>query len=378
MQKRDYYQILGVERNANQEDIKKAYRKLALQYHPDRNPDNKEAENKFKEASEAYDVLSTPEKRKAYDQFGHAGMGQGAGGGGAQYSDLNDIFEQFGDVFGDLFGGQASKRGKKSKSSPMQQRGHDLSQYLKISLKDSYIGCKKEIDIYRYEKCEQCDHTGCKAGTKSDICNTCQGTGSMHYRQGFFTYSQHCSDCSGQGFKIKNQCVKCHGQSRYQKYEKFSVNIPAGIYTGAELRVAGKGDSGSFGGPSGDLYLSIEVEIDTKFYRREDDLVSTLNLTYPQLVLGCQLELENVDGSREVIKIPRGCKVGEEIKFSGKGFARIQRGGRGDWVIITQCHIPTKLSEEAKKSLLEYSKQIGDSCQSSGGGISGFFKKFLG
>lgn len=375
MQKRDYYQILGVERNANPEDIKKAYRKLALKHHPDRNPDNKEAENKFKEASEAYEVLSTPEKRKAYDQFGHAGMGQGAG---PQYSDLGDIFEQFGDVFGDIFGGQASRRGKKSKSGPLQQRGHDLSQHIKISLKDSYLGCKKEIDIYRYEKCEQCNQTGCTAGTKPDVCSTCQGSGSVHYRQGFFTYSQHCSDCSGQGFKIKNPCVKCHGQSRYQKYEKFSVNIPAGIYNGAELRVASKGDAGTFGGPSGDLYLSIEVIDDVKFYRRDDDLISALNLTYPQLVLGCQLEVENIDGAREIIKIPRGCRVGEEIKIVGKGFSKIQRSGRGDWIIVTQCHIPTKLSDDAKKALLEYSKQIGDSCQSSGGGISGFFKKFLG
>jgi molecular chaperone DnaJ len=374
MQKRDYYEVLGVERSAIQDDIKKAYRKLALKYHPDRNPDNKEAENKFKEASEAYEVLSDAAKRKTYDQLGHAGMNQSAG---AHYSDVNDIFEQFGDIFGDIFGGQA-KRGKKTKSGPVAQRGHDLSQPVKITLKDAYLGCKKDIDIYRYEKCEQCNQSGCKPGAKPEVCASCHGTGSVHYQQGFFAYSQHCSTCSGQGFKIKDPCAKCHGQSRYQKYEKFSVNIPAGIYSGAELRVGGKGDAGTFGGSAGDLYLAVDVKEDSKFYRRNDDLVSTLNLTYPQLVLGCQLEVENIDGTRESIKISRGCAVGQEIKIVGKGFSRLQRSGRGDWVIVTQCHIPAKLSDEAKKTLLDYSKQIGDSCQSSEGGISGFFKKFLG
>lgn len=373
MQKRDYYEILGVNKNSNQEEIKKAYRKLALKYHPDRNPDNKEAENKFKEAAEAYEVLSDAAKRKTYDQFGHSGMSQGAGG----YSDINDIFEQFGDIFGDIFGG-SQRRAKKAKTGPVAQQGHDLSGQVKITLKEAYLGCKKDVDIYRYEKCDKCGQSGCKPGTKPEICTKCSGSGSLHFQQGFFTYSQHCPACSGQGFKISDPCSTCRGQSRYQKYEKFSVNIPAGIYAGAELRVSGKGDAGTFGGPSGDLYLAVDVKEDSKFYRREDDLVSVLNLTYPQLVLGCQLELENIDGTRESIKISRACQVGQEIRISGKGFPRLQKGGRGDWVIITQCNIPSKLSEEAKRALMEYSKQIGDSCQTSGGGISGFFKKFLG
>ncbi|MFA6535050.1 MAG: molecular chaperone DnaJ [Candidatus Babeliales bacterium] len=375
MAKRDYYEILGVDKTTSQEDIKKAYRKLALKYHPDRNPGNKEAEENFKEASQAYDILSNPEKRKAYDQFGHAGAEQMGGGG--QYSDINDIFENFGDIFGDLFGG-AGQRRKKSKTGPVPQRGHDLSQKVQITLKDSYLGCKADINVYRYEKCDQCNHTGCKDGTKPTICSTCQGMGTIHHKQGFFVYSQQCSDCMGQGFSIKSPCSKCKGQSRFQKYEKLSISIPAGIYSNAELRVQSKGDAGVFGGESGDLYLGIEIKADSKFYRRDDHLVTNINLTYPQLVLGCQIEIENIDGTKETIKIPRGCQVGEEIKIVGKGFSRLHRAGRGDLIFTTQCHIPSKLSEDAKKALLEYNKHIGDCCKDASGGISGFFKKFLG
>lgn len=378
MPKRDYYEILGVAKDATQDEIKKAYRKLALKYHPDRNPGNKDAEDKFKEATEAYDALSNPEKRKAYDKFGHAGAEQMGGGFGGQYSDINDIFENFGDIFGDLFGGSGAQRKRSSKSGPVAQRGHDLSQKVQISLKESYLGCKKDIDIYRYEQCDQCNHSGCKGSTKPATCAACQGMGTVHHKNGFFVYTQHCHECMGQGFKIKDPCPKCHGQSRYQKYEKLSISIPAGIYNAAELRVQEKGDAGTFGGGAGDLYLAVEIKPDTKFYRRDDDLVSNINLTYPQLVLGCQIEIENIDGTKETIKIPRGCQVGEEIKVSGKGFPRLHRSGRGDLIFITQCHIPSKLTEDAKKALLNYAQQIGNDCKDQNGGISGFFKKFLG
>jgi molecular chaperone DnaJ len=374
MSKRDYYEILGVSKDANQDEIKKAYRKLALKYHPDRNPGNTEAEEKFKEASQAYDVLSNPEKRKTYDKFGHAGTDQMGGFG--QYSDINDIFENFGDIFGDLFGGNQRKRS--AKAGPVAQRGHDLSHKIQITLKESYLGCKKDIDIYRYESCDQCSHTGCKAGTKPVMCAACQGMGTVHHKNGFFVYSQHCPECMGQGFKIKDPCPKCHGQSRYQKYEKLSISIPAGIYNGAELRIHEKGDAGIFGGSAGDLYLAVEVKSDAKFYRRDDNLVTNINLTYPQLVLGCQIEIENIDGTKETIKIHRGCQVGEEIKISGKGFPKLHRAGKGDLIFITQCHIPTKLTDEAKKALLDYAQQIGNECKDGNGGISGFFKKFLG
>lgn len=348
MPKRDYYEILGVAKDANQEEIKKAYRKLALKYHPDRNPGNKEAEDKFKEATEAYDALSNPEKRKAYDKFGHAGAEQMGGFG--QYSDINDIFENFGDIFGDLFG-TGSTRKRSAKTGPVAQRGHDLSQKIQISLKESYLGCKKDIDAYRYEKCDQCNHTGCKAGTKPSTCAACQGMGTVHHKNGFFVYSQHCPECMGQGFKIKDPCSKCHGQSRYQKYEKLSISIPAGIYNAAELRIHEKGDAGIFGGDSGDLYLAVEIKPDTKFYRRDDNLVTSINLTYPQLVLGCQIEIENIDGTKEQIKIPRGCQVGEEIKIPWERISKVTSIREGRFDLYYSLPYSNKINRRCKKSI---------------------------
>jgi len=375
MAKKDFYQILGVAKSASQDDIKKAYRKLAMQYHPDRNPDNKEAEDKFKEAAEAYDVLSNAEKRKRYDQFGHDSYQQA--GGQQHYDNMNDIFENFGDIFENLFGSQGPRRGAKT-SGPTPQKGHDLSQHVEVTFKESYLGCKKELKIYHFETCQGCKGSGCKEGTKASTCTQCQGAGSLLYRQGLFTYSQTCSACQGQGFKIASPCHECRGQSRVQKHEKLNITIPAGIFNQAELRVAGKGDAGAFGGPAGDLYLIIDVKADAKFSRNNNDLVTHLSLTYPQLVLGCQIEIENIDETKETIKIPKGCPVGKEIKIEGKGFAKLRSHGRGDFIVIAHCDIPTKLNEETKKSLLDYAEKLGNLSQKSDGGISGFFKKFLG
>lgn len=374
MNKRDYYDILGVSKNASPEEIKKAYRKLALKYHPDRNPDNKEAEEKFKEAAEAYEVLSNDQKRKKYDQFGHAGM-QG-GTDYHAYSDIGDIFESFGDIFGSIFGGGPRQRSHKNGPSP--QRGHDLSQPLTISLKESYLGCKKEVKVYHYNACDTCHSSGCKPGTKPATCHACQGTGQRVSRQGFFAFSQPCSACYGQGFTIATPCPSCRGQSRIQKHSKLVVNIPAGIYDKAELRVAGKGDAGVFGGSSGDLYLTINVEPDKNFYRRNNDLVTNLIATYPQLVLGAHIEIETIDGKKETIKLPKGCPVGKEIIIAGKGFSNLHGRGNGNFVIIPQCDIPKKLTPETKEALLVYAEKLGEQASSEQSGIRGFFKKFLG
>lgn len=371
--KRDYYEILGVDKNATAEDIKKAYRKAALQYHPDRNPGNKEAEAKFREATEAYEILSDAAKRKQYDQFGHAGT-QGFG----HHENMEDIFESFSDIFEGLFGSQGPRRGSKKGAAASAQRGHDLSQKVEISLKESYLGCSKEIKIYHFEQCARCKGTGCKEGSKSSNCSNCQGSGTILYRQGFFTLSQLCSACHGQGFQITDPCTECRGQSRVQKHEKISVTIPAGIYHNAELRILGKGDAGVFGGTAGDLYLTVEILPDKNFMRKDHDLVTTLVLTYPQLVLGCQIEIENIDGTKETIKVPKGCPVGKEIVVVGKGFAKLRGHGRGNLVIITTCDIPSKLNDDAKEALLSYSEKLGPSSQQQSGGISGFFKKFLG
>lgn len=373
MAKRDYYNILGVSKESSAAEIKKSYRKLALKYHPDRNPDNKQAEDKFKEAAEAYDILSNPEKRKKYDQLGHAGMNQS--GGQAGFSDINDIFDNFSDIFGDLFGG---RKKKKTVGSPIPKRGHDLAKQIDISLKDSYTGCSIDLNIYHYTSCNSCQGSGCKSGTKASACSTCNGYGEVSYQQGFFAFSQPCSDCRGEGFTILSPCQTCSGQSRIQQYEKIDgIKIPAGVYDGAELRLSGKGDAGIYGGSSGDLYIKISVSPEKHFYRKNNDLVTRLSLTYPQLVFGCQVEITNINGSKETIKIPRGTPVGEEIKLIGKGFPDIRNKVKGNLIVITECDIPKKLDNETKQSLKDYAERLGNQSQDSNG-ISGFFKKFLG
>lgn len=377
MAKRDYYEILSVAKSATQNEIKAAYRKLALKYHPDRNPDNKEAEEKFKEAAEAYEVLSDSQKRQQYDQFGHAGPGMGGmGGGGHHGMNMDDIFSNFGDIFGDIFGGGGGRRRQRA-SGPQPQAGHTLGQEVSITLKEAYTGTKHKVQYTRYEQCETCNGKGTEKDTKVQNCTTCHGSGQMQFSQGIFMYSQPCSACNGQGFTIPHPCKTCHGKTRVQKYDSFTVNIPRGIYDGAELRISGKGDAGIFGGPTGDLMLHVHVMPDKKFYREQDDLVSTIVLTYPQLVLGCQVEIENIDGSKETIKIPKGCPVGERIVIAGKGFPSLRSKVSSNLVIITQCHIPKKLSADAKETLIQYSKQIGTGTDNHEG-IVGFFKKFLG
>ena len=377
MSKKDYYGILGVDKSASQDEIKKAYRKLALKYHPDRNPDNKEAEEKFKEAAQAYEVLSDKGKRKQYDQFGHSGvegMGAGTGPGGMN---MDDIFSAFGDIFGDIFGGGGPRR-RATGGGPEPRRGHDLHKSISITLKEAFTGTKQEIKYYRFFNCETCAGKGTKPGTTVQTCKSCNGTGQINMKQGFFMYSQTCSSCAGEGYQISDPCTACSGQSRTQKYDKFTVNIPKGIFNGAELRITSKGDAGVYGGSSGDLFLQINVIPDKKFSRVEDNIEVQVMLTYPQLVFGAQLEIENIDGSKITIKIPKGCPAGERLFIPGKGFARLRSKGCGDLVVITQCHIPKKLDKEAQGKLKEYAKIIGNKPTEDGGGIAGFFKKFLG
>ncbi len=381
MSKRDYYQVLGVDKSADAKEIKAAYRKLALQYHPDRNPDNKEAEEKFKEASEAYEVLSDAKKRQQYDQFGHAGMGAGGGPGGfGQGMNMDDIFSQFGDIFGDIFGAQGRGRTRHTRATgPEPKRGHDLYKEVTISLKDAFQGTKLEVSYYHFISCATCLGKGLQPGTSPKTCTTCQGTGQISYQQGFFMYSQPCNHCAGQGFTIPSPCTGCKGQSRIQKFEKFNVTIPQGVFDGAELRIPGKGDAGVYGGSTGDLFVKIHIKSDPKFTRVNDDLVCNIMLTYPQLVFGSQVEIESIDGTKHTIKVPKGCPVGEYIVIPGKGFKKLRGNTFGNLVVITQCHIPKKLSPEAKEVLTKYSDLVGtDVSDNTGGFIAGLFKKFLG
>lgn len=380
MAKRDFYDILGVEKTATEQEIKAAYRKLALKYHPDRNPGNKEAEEKFKEAAAAYEILSNKDKRARYDQFGHnAEQAFGGAGGGYNPHDMNmdDIFRNFGDIFegfGDIFGFSQKRRS----SGPEPRHGHDRQYATTITLKEAYEGTKKDVEYSRLAHCTTCKGTGLKENTKVETCKKCHGAGQIQHQQGFFIYSQPCSACGGNGYTIPHPCPTCKGSSRTQLYEKFTVKIPAGIYDGAELRLAGKGDDGIYGGHSGSLFMHITVMPHKRFKREEDDLVCTLLLTYPQMVFGAQVEVENIDGKKETIKIPKGCPSGNRLIMPDKGFARVKGHGHGDWIIITQCHIPEKLSKEAKEELKKYAELVGPTIDDTNDSITSFFKKFLG
>jgi len=380
MNKQDYYKILDVEKTASDKEIKAAYRKMAMKYHPDRNPDNKESEDKFKAAAEAYEVLSDPEKRRRYDQFGHAGVdGMGGGPGGHGHHEgmnMDDIFSNFGDIFGDMFGGGGQKKSRRQ-AGPTPKRGHDLKKDISISLKEAYLGTTRDIAYYHFVVCDTCKGQGTKSGTKAHQCAQCHGMGQVQYRQGFFMYAQACPACSGEGFTITDPCSDCKGQSRKQKHDKFTITIPQGVYNNAEIRCKDRGDAGVYGGSSGDLFLQVTIAHDKRFTRVEDDLICDLMVTYPELVFGCQTEIENIDGTKETIKIPRGCAVGEKIIVPGKGFKKLRGSVHGNLVIIAQCHIPKKISNEAKDALNTYSEAIGTSTDHSDNFIVGFFKKFL-
>lgn len=376
--KKNYYDILGVAKNATLDEIKSAYRKLAMKYHPDKNPGNKEAEEKFKELSEAYQVLSDEEKRKQYDTFGTTDFTSGHGTGGMNFEDIfggefGDIFES---MFGGGFGGGRSK--KKRKSGPQPQPGHDRHVIVQISLREAFEGIKKDVSYYRLFQCDVCHGRGMEEGKSATTCPDCEGTGQMHYNRGLFMFAQTCNRCGGNGYIITEPCKNCSGQSRKQKLEKLTVTIPRGIFDEAELRVAGKGDDGSFGGPTGNLYVKVEVQPDKKFRRTGDNLECNILLTYPQLVFGAHVEVESIDGSRHTIKIPRGCQVGEKIVIAGKGFENIRTKQAGNFVTYVQCDIPTSLSHDAKETLKTYAEQIGNQPQDNSGFIAGLFKKFLG
>ena len=374
MAKRDFYEVLGVSKSASADEIKKAYRKLAMKYHPDRNPDNKEAEDKFKAAAEAYEVLSNAEKRHQYDQVGHSGgFGQG---GGHQNMNMDDIFSNFEDVFGDIFG-QQQRGGQRRKQGPTPKRGHDLAKEVSLSLEEAFIGTKKDLKLYHFVPCSPCKGKGMPEGAKPTQCGECKGSGQVGYRQGIFMYSQACTTCHGEGFTLSTPCSTCKGQSRVQQYDTVSVSIPKGIFDGAELRVQQKGDAGVFGGSTGDLYIRIRVMPHKKFKRANDDLQCMVTLTYPQLVLGCQLEVENIDGTQEIIRVKKGTPVGERIIIVGKGFEKIRGSGRGNLIVVTKCHIPKNIDKEAETLLKQYSEVIGTTTNDDEGSITSFFKKFL-
>lgn len=346
MSKRDYYEILGVARNASEQDIKSAYRKLALKFHPDRNPGNKEAEEKFKEAAEAYAVLADTDKRHMYDRFGHAGLGGAATGGfdPSVFTGMEDIFGGLGDIFGfgDMFGSRRQRGGP--------QRGADLRYDLEISFEESARGSETTIQIPRQENCDTCHGSGAAPGSKPTTCPQCQGRGQLRYQQGFFTVARTCGQCRGTGQIVAKPCQTCRGAGRVQKEKKLTVRIPAGIATGQRMRLSGEGEAGAGGGPRGDLYVVIHVQDHPYFQRDGNDLYCEIPLNFTTLALGGQIRIPTLDGE-EPFSVPEATESGTTFRLRGRGMPDVSGRGHGDLMITVKVITPKKLTKEQKKLL---------------------------
>lgn len=363
MAKRDYYEVLGVSNTASQDEIKKAYRKLALKYHPDRNPGDKDAEESFKEAAEAYSVVGDENKRARYDQFGHAGMG-GAAGGGSPFGGggfNSDIFADFEDILGDFFGfgdifGGRSRGGRRSAARP----GNDLRYAIKIDLEEAAEGVKRKIKLNRKETCSSCDGTGAKDGSSVETCSTCKGHGQVAYSQGFLSVRQPCPTCKGSGKVIKEFCPKCSGAKLVSKERDISINIPAGVESGQRLRVSGEGEGGVDGGMPGDLYVDITVK-DHKLYERDGEhLVLQLPVSFSKAALGAEVEIPTLEGT-EKLKIPAGTQSGTHFKIRRAGMPVLNTGGRkGDLYVVVNVKTPSQLSKEQKDLFIKLAELDGE------------------
>ena len=355
MSKRDYYEILGVSKDANEADLKKAYRRLAMKYHPDRNTDNPEAEDKFKEAKEAYDILSDAQKRSAYDQFGHAGVdpSMGGGQGGAGFSgDFGDIF---GDVFGDIFGG-----GRGGSRRQRAYRGSDLRYNLELSLEQAVFGTEVNIKVPTLVACKTCDGSGSKKGSSPTTCSTCGGAGQVRMQQGFFAVQQTCPNCHGQGKVISDPCDACHGQGRVQEQKTLSVKIPAGVDNGDRVRLTGEGEAGESGGSPGDLYVQVHVKPHPIFTREEADLLCEMPISIGIAALGGELEVPTLDG-RVKLKIPPETQSGKLFRMRGKGVKSVRGGTVGDLICKLVVETPVNLSSRQKELLQELEETLGGS-----------------
>jgi molecular chaperone DnaJ len=350
--KNDYYEILKVDRNASKEEIKKAYRKKALKYHPDRNPGNKEAEEKFKEASEAYEVLSDAEKRDIYNRFGHEGL---RGSGFQGFSGFDDIFSSFGNIFEDVFGFRTGR----TRSRTAARQGADLRYDLSVSFMDAAFGATPEIEVVELERCEKCGGTGATPGTEPVVCPTCRGMGQVTKSSGFFTVSSTCPHCSGAGRIIESPCKGCRGAGKAQKVKSMQIKIPPGVETGSRLRLRGEGEEGEFGGPRGDLYVFIHVEPHEFFERDGNDIICRIPVPMTIAALGGTIEVPTLNGN-EKIKMPRGTQHGKVFRLKGKGVPHLRGYGRGDQLVQTLIEIPTKLNKKEEKLLEELAKLRGE------------------
>jgi len=354
--KRDYYEVLGVERNAGPDEIKKSYRKLAMKYHPDRNQGDEEAESRFKEAAEAYDVLGTDEKREQYDRFGHAAF-QGGGAGGPSFTNLEDIFSAFGDVFGGggggggIFGDMFGGGGRRRRGGPRQ--GRDLKIVLDLTLEEIDQGVEKTVALRRSERCDSCDGSGAKAGTGKKSCGTCGGRGQVARNAGFFTMASTCPTCRGAGEALESPCDSCNGQGTQQEKSEIQINIPPGIEEEVRLRVSGEGDVGGPGAPRGDLYCLIREEEHKVFQRSGPDVLTEVPFSFGQLALGDKVEIPTLRGKVEMT-VPAGTQSGKVFRLRGQGLPRMEGRGRGDQLVRVFVEVPTKITERQQELLEEF------------------------
>ncbi|GLS83655.1 molecular chaperone DnaJ [Paraferrimonas haliotis] len=369
MSKRDYYEVLGVGRDASEREIKKAYKKLAMKFHPDRNPGDAKAEASFKEAKEAYEILTDADKKAAYDQFGHAGVDPNRGGGGG-HGDFGDIF---GDVFGDIFGG--GRRGGQRQA----QRGSDLRYNMELSLEEAVRGVSKEIRIPTLTECEVCDGSGAKKGSKAETCGTCHGQGQVQMRQGFFAVQQPCPTCNGRGKIIKEPCNKCHGHGRYEKSKTLSVKIPAGVDSGDRVRLSGEGEAGEFGAPAGDLYVQVHVQEHPIFQRDGNNLYCEVPISFTNAALGGEIEVPTLDGKVK-LKIPAETQTGRMFRMRGKGVKSVRSHAVGDLICKVLVETPVKLNDKQKELLEEFEASLNGGKHCHRPKAEGFFdgvKKFF-
>lgn len=373
MAKADFYELLGVSKSADEKELKSAFRKLAMKYHPDKNPDDAEAEKKFKEINEAYETLKDPQKRSAYDRFGHAAFEQGGPGGGAGFGGggaggFHDIFE---DIFGDMMGGGQRQR----RSSGGRERGADLRYNMEISLEEAFEGKTAQIRVPTSVTCDECSGSGAKPGSSPTTCSTCGGIGRVRAAQGFFSVERTCPTCHGNGQIISDPCAKCHGQGRVSEEKSLSVNIPAGIEDGTRIRVAGEGEAGQRGGPTGDLYIFLSVRPHEFFQREGADLYCMVPISMTKAALGGKFEVTTLDGSKSRVTVPEGTQSGKELRMRGKGMPVMRSSQKGDLYIRIAVETPQHLSRR-QKELLEEFQEI--SSNENNPESSGFFSRMKG
>jgi molecular chaperone DnaJ len=351
--KADYYEVLGVARDCSDQELKSAYRKLALKYHPDRNPGDNGAEERFKEASEAYQVLSDADKRAAYDRYGHAGVSSaGSGFGGGPFGGAVDLGDIFGDLFGEMF-----NMGGSSRSGSRQQRGDDLRFDLTVNFEDAIFGAETEVKIRRLEVCAACQGRGSASGRGPTVCSQCQGRGQLRYQQGFFSVARTCSVCRGAGSIIGDPCQTCRAETRVTKELKLTVKVPPGVEDGTRIRYSGEGDAGRSAGPKGDLYIVIGIRPHDFFERNGHDLHCVVPISFPQAALGADITIQAIDGE-VLLKIPEGTQSGKEIRVRGKGVPYLNEHGRGDLVVEVVVQIPRKLSKTQREQVKQLAESL--------------------